>query len=618
MPPDIYSYILAEEKNFEADEIRVADNWSWNFRNHVQLIFHLKNGVFYTGANDWLRAFKNIMQPILDLSYWSEQIEVKDVVFYIEEETGRVLSFLVKKYYEEVYVKKYNLDKLFDEITQSDLDYGGVLVQKTNEPKPEVLSLMKVAFCDQTDMLGGPLALKHHFSPSKLRKMKAYGWGDEKNGATISIEDLIVLAQNSQTPAGLRGNKNQTTGKTIEVYIVRGDLPDAYLQDNDDMEYYCAQLQIVAFYTDKNKKKTGVTLYRKEDSGDNLMFFTSQEVDNRGLGRGVGEGLLHPQIWSNFLEIHKMNMLEAGSKVPLYTDDPNYKNKNQIQDMETLEITTIEEGKVIRQVPTIAVANVQLFDKAIDEWYQQGQLSGSAFDPLLGKEAASGTTFRGQQATIAHGRGTHDKRRGMRAKFIEEIYRAYIIPELKKELLQGHDFLATLSLEEMQWVGEQLAENVAAKHQIEQILNGEIPTPKDQLKQQVVGQLQQRGNQHLLSILEGELEGIEIRMGINVANKQKDLASMVDKLTSVFQTIMANPYILKSPPIAKLFNKIIEASGLEPIDLSTLDIPAIPARRMTETINYADLATPPNETQKQMLTLAGIDQPQPVAPPVQQ
>ena len=49
-----------------------------------------------------------------------------------------------------------------------------------------------------------------------------------------------------------------------------------------------------------------------------------------------------------------MNMLEAGAKVPLVTDDPMYTQRQKIQDMETLEITTIADGAKIWQVPTAA------------------------------------------------------------------------------------------------------------------------------------------------------------------------------------------------------------------------------------------------------------------------
>src|SRR5258708_6150407 len=100
---DIYSYVKTEESKYESDEIQVGENWMWSMRNHVQMIFHLKNSVFFTGQNDWLRAFKNIMQPMLNLSYWTEDLEVKDVVLYTEQENNRVLSFFLKKYHDEVY-----------------------------------------------------------------------------------------------------------------------------------------------------------------------------------------------------------------------------------------------------------------------------------------------------------------------------------------------------------------------------------------------------------------------------------------------------------------------------------------------------------------------------------
>ncbi len=617
MPPSIYDFIKQQESAYETQEISVGDNWYWKMREHIQLIFHLKNSVFYTGENDWLRAFKNIMEPILSLCYWTEDIEVKDVVFSTGEEDDRVLSFLLKKYQEEVYTKDHNLDELFDEITESDLDYGGVLVQKGVE-MPEVLPLQSVKFCDQTNALGSPIAFGHFFSPAKLREMSKFGWGDPKNGATISLEDLCVLASADKISATLGERKNLVPGKNIEVYIVRGNMPDAYLNDSNDMEYYCNQLQIVAFYTKKDSTKEGVTLYRKKEDEGNLKFFTSQKVYQRALGRGVGETIIHPQIWTNWDTIQKNNLLEAGAKVVLYTDDPSYTTKNKIQDMENLEITTIEDGKQIRQVPTIGAANIQLFERSVEEWYQQAQLLGAAFDPIMGKQPVSGTTFRGQERNVAQGKGSHERRMGKRAKFIEEIYRDFILPDMRKEILKGKKFLASLSIEEMEWLSEQVAVNVVNEHIKDLILAGETITPElqQQLTQQMQQDMQKKGRKQMIEILKDEFAEMEISVSVNVANKKKDLVGMVDQLTHIFQVISANPYLIKSPPMQKLFNQIVEAMGLEPIDLSGFNVPPMPTRRMTETIAYDDLGkAPPNDAQKQMLELAGIQTNQQFAPP---
>lgn len=574
--PSIFSYIKSEENKFETEEITLGDNWSWNLRNHVQMIFHLKNGVFYTGENNWLRAFKNVMEPVINLTLWTEDIELKDVTFFIENDDGKVLSFLVKKYHDEVYARENDLDLLFDELTESDVEYGGVLLQK-GVKVPEVLPLMSLAFCDQTDILGGPIGIKFYFSPDKLRGMSKYGWGEEKNGATISLEELCLLAGDQKSSASLSEEKNDVSGKTIEVYVVRGNLPEQYLKDNDNMEDHYNQLQVVAFYTDKEGKKQGVTLYRKKEEEGNLKFFTSKKVYQRALGRGVGETLLHPQIWTNFLTIHKTNLLESASKVPLQTDDPNFTNRNKIQDMENLEVAVLEEGKQIRRIDTAAVANIQLYSNEINEWWSFAQTAGSANDPLMGKEATSGTTFRGQERTVAQGQGLHNKRRGQRAKFIEELYRDWIIPDIKKEILKGKKFLASLTNEELNWIAERLA--IVESNQIikDAILYKGKYVTKEQQDALIEVRKQanlKKGNRQLVEILKGEFQDVEIKMGINIAGKQKDLAQLSDKLLSIFQFIFSNPagfqQAMQIPALAKSFENILEFGGMSIGDFSSL------------------------------------------------
>lgn len=579
--PSIYSYIKAEESRFETEEVQIGDNWWWNFRNHVQLIFHLKHGVFFTGENNWLRSFKQVMLPLLRLSYWTEDIEVKDVIFFIENSAGRALSFLIKKYHDEVYVRENDLDTLFDEITETDIDYGGVLVQKTNTGRPEVKKFNAVAFCDQTDILGGPLFFKFSFSPDALRGMSKLGWGEEKNGATISLEELCVLAEYEKDIAGLGAGKAKTPGKNIEVYVGQGTLPEHFLLDNNEMEYHVNQVQVVAFYTSKDSNKEGVTLYRKKASEGNLKFHTSEDIYGRALGYSDGEAFLHPQVWSNCISIWKHNLLEAASKVPLMTDDPNFQNRNKIQDMENLEIMTISEGTKIPPQPiqTAAVANIQLYESSINELFEHAQLLGAAFDPILGKEGNAGTTFRGQERTVAQGRGWHDRRRGQRAKFIEELYRDWIIPDMVREITKGKKFLATLTAEELSWVADQLAENDVNARIKTKLIEGELITKEeqDELRNLFKQNFSKQGSKHLIEILKDEFDGVEIKMGINVAGKQKDLVNLSDKILSIFQFIFANPQgfqqAMQIPALARSFHDLLEFSGMNQVDFASLITP---------------------------------------------
>ncbi len=336
--PNIFSYIKAEETRYQTEEIQLGDNWEWNMNDHIQLIYHLKNSVFWKGDNDYLRSFKNIIETMIELANWTEDLEVKDIVFYIEGQENRVLSFLIKKYHDEVYIREHNVEDLLDGITESDNTYGGVIVQNTSDI-PETVPLMSVAFCDQSDIDNGPIGFKFHFSPDGLRKMAKMGWGDPKNGATISLDELAVLADNTkETDGQFNSREDHVSGKNVEIYVVRGSLPSNYLDDDNNMEDWFGQLHVVAFYTDKENKKHGVCLYRKREDEGNLRFFTAAPVENRGLGRGVGEKMIHPQIWTNFSEIHKMSMLEAGSKSIIISSDPALAQRRNVRDMDNLEI----------------------------------------------------------------------------------------------------------------------------------------------------------------------------------------------------------------------------------------------------------------------------------------
>ena len=208
------------------------------------------------------------------------------------------------------------------------------------------------------------------------------------------------------------------------------------------------------------------------------------------------------------------------------------------------------------------------------KWFENAQTIGSAFDPIMGKEPVSGTTFRGQERTVHQGKGLHDRRRGQRAKFIEELYRWDIIPRIKKEILNGKKFLATLTTDELKWVSDRLAENFANRQINEAVLGGKLPEDRETLKQQFLADFSKKGNKHLLEILKGEFKDVEVKMGINVAGKQKNLAVMTDKILSIFQFVFSNPQgfqqVMQMDGMASAFNDILEFSGINGVDFSEL------------------------------------------------
>ena len=98
--------------------------------------------------------------------------------------------------------------------------------------------------------------------------------------------------------------------------------------------------------------------------------------------------------------------------------------------------------------------------------------------------------------------------------------------------------------------------------------------------------------------MKGEFKGISIKMGINIANKQKNLVNLTDKILSIFQFAFANPQqfqqAMQIPSLAKSFNDILEFSGLNQADFASLIQPPKQPPVETRAPKPLELNTPTN------------------------
>jgi hypothetical protein len=569
---NIHDYIIGEEAAYEIPVDILG--WEWKMKDHIKTSFYYKHGRLLTGNSDD-KPVKNIVRPLLNLQYRAEDIDVKDILLYVDDPEQYHLSFLVKKYHDDVFIIENDLDSYFDELKEAKVDYGAGLSKFMNSPRPEVVPLESIAFCDQTNLLGSPIAFKHFYAPDELRKMEKRGWGNEKNGATGTIDMVIALADEYKVQDKQTGRSSQTTGKNVEVYEVHGTLPKSFLTDDmDDQDEYISQLQIVTFYTDKNGERKGITLYRKEEDTLPLKACMRDNVFGRALGFGGVEELFEPQVWTNYDEIRKKELLDMAAKVIFQTTDATFRQRNKTRNAENGEIFVVEDGKSINQINTVP-AGISLFERSIATWEQYAQRISSATDPLLGETPPSGTPFKLQEVNLIEGKGLHEYRKGKFAKHIEEVYKDWILPFIAKQITAGTKFLSELSLDEMRYVADCLVRNEVNKYEKDLILKGEMvdPAKTEEFRLKVREDFMRGGNKRFLQILKSEFKNVPIRVKVNVAGKQKNIASMTDKLVNIFRQIFANPegfkQVMQIPGAAKAFNEILEYSGLSPVDFDS-------------------------------------------------
>jgi hypothetical protein len=572
---NIFDYVVQEQTAYMLP-VTILDDLDFNMRDHIKKTIFYKNSRFFKKHSDE-KPFKNIIRPILNLQYRAEDIDVKDIVLYIDDKDKYYLSFLVKKYHDEVFTKENDLDTFFDELKEEKIDFGGALAKNVNG-KLEVIPLQSLAFCDQMDILSAPLGIKLFYNPSELLEMDDKGWGEPANGATHTLEEAVTLANAWKKDA--QGTQSRTTGNYIEVFEIHGVLPNRYLGEDNDK--FSLQMQIIILDNTKRTKNgnKGVILYAKREKELPIKFVKRDRFYNRALGMGGAEELFGPQVWVNYGEIRMKEMLDAASKIILKTTDKGIvaRHPTGVKDMDNLEFLVVDERKDVEQLDTYPrnlVPFVQ-WEQAMEE---HAKSTGSAYDPTMGKEPVSGTPFASLQLQVQQGLSLHEYRKGKYAKSVEEIYRDWIIPYIVKEIVKGQEFLASLDLEELQKIGDNLAIIETNNFKINYILDndGLAPTPEmvQVFEQQSRDNFKKKGNKHFIKILKDEMKGLPVRISINIVGKQKNLGAMTEKIVNIFRFVFSNPQgfmqIMQMPGMAKAWNEIIEYSGLSPMDFSGIE-----------------------------------------------
>lgn len=572
---DIFSYIKSQEALYRLP-IRVNDSWEWSMRDHITLSELYNNSQLKNGKGDYTPV-KNITRPILNLQHRTEDIELKDVQIYVDNAEKYHLSFLVKKYHDDVFVRENDLDTFFDELNISRIDFGAGLSKSVVNGR-EVVPLQSIAFCDQTDILSGPIGIKHYYSPDQLLEMKKVGWGEKSNGATHTLEEVITLSREQKTDQ--RNDViTQTPGRYIEVYEVHGNLPKRYADIGSYGEEYESRLFIVCFYqTSDTKERRGVILYTQPETKSPFKLIKRDPVYGRALGFGGAEELFEPQVWVNYDMIRMQNMLDAASITILKSTDPTIaaKHPSGLKGMKNMEIIDVQLGSDIGQVDTFP-RNLKIFENSVDRWEAHAQQMGAANDSIMGENPTSGTPFKLQELVTNESRGLHEYRRGQYAKHIEEIYYDDYIPKIIKKITQGHKWLSELSLEELHYVMDCLVRSEWNKHATEKVLNGQSieEGEEDAYKEKIKEEFQRKGTKHFIEILKGEFNKVGLGVKVSVAGKSKNLAQMTDKIVNIFRFAFSNPQgfaqTMQIPGMAKSFNQILEFSGMSPVDFSGID-----------------------------------------------
>ena len=565
---NVFDYILTEENRFKTDRVPLTGSKDWNFSEHVERCTNVANGWFHSGKNDGLRPYDDIVTPVINVAFRSEGFDVKDIVPFVNDVNESYKSFIVKKLHPQ-WARKHELDTFIDDVVESSVIYDLVLVKDINEKRPEVVDLKTIAFCDQTDVMAGPICIKHQYTPAELVSFKGK-WDDDK------IDEAITMASAEKSNSIAQGRKAKTPSKYIEVYELRGNVPEMWLEEGGEMYKYTPQIHLVSYYTNAEGNKQGITLFKGKDKPLSESF-KSLKIDRirskgRACGKSIVETLFEPQVWNNYSAIKIKKLLD--SAITLFqTDSEEYKNQ-KLTDLKDNTVLGHESNKPITRVDG-NLQNLTAFTNYQTKQENSARILGSASDAQLGTNPVSGTPFALQNLVVQQGQGMHEYRQGKIATFFSDVlYRDLILKYLVKDINTGMKFSEELSLEEMQELAEIISENEVEDKIKEQIAKtGIVPLEQERetMKQVMKEEFLKQPNRQFFEAIKGELEDIPVDVMVNIKAKQRNMAQNADKITNILREVIRNPQAFSQiPGVAKAFNQVLEESGLSPIDFSQI------------------------------------------------
>ena len=566
---DIFSYITTEATNFRTARVPLTSSKSWNMIEHIERCTNVANGWFNRGSNeDGLRPYNDIVTPIVDVSFRSEGFDVKDIVPFVDDKDSYHLSFLIKKYHPQ-WARKHQIDTFIDDVVESSVIFDLALIKSVNNEKPELVDLKTIAFCDQSNVMVGPLCIRHQYTISELVEFKGK-WYDDK----IDMAIVMSLAQKKEPLA--HDQTVKTPSKYIEVYELRGNLPERWLYDDAEMYKYCPQMHIVCYYTGEDGNKNGITLYKGKDKplSSNFKALKIDRIRSKGraCGRSIVERLFEPQVWNNYAGIKLKEMLDSAVNL-LQTDSDEISNQ-KLTGLPNFTVLKHEQGKPLSRVDmnlqnVPAVQNFQIGQE------NQAQKLGSASDASLGKNPVSGTPFSTTNALLQQGEGIHKYRQGKIATFFaDELYADWILSWLVKDMNAGKKFSEELSLDEIQEIADKVIGNQVEKRIKDMIFKeGKVITEeeRDTMKDTLRTQFLKGGNRRFMEILKGELESIPIKVFVNITGKQANLAENADKMSNLIRELLRAGVPIAS--MSKQLNELFENSGLSPMNFTNITEP---------------------------------------------
>lgn len=579
-----HEIIRKQEQDYQSIETTISEYVSFSPKTNIDKIEAYLNSKHISGSTDSLgreKPFFNIVTAAVNIWYRATDIDRANIRIKATKSSAHTTALLADVKSKE-WMRKSGFGVWLNDWGRTLARYGSAVskfVEKDGELVATVVPWNRL-IVDAIDFYGNPVIEKHYYTPAQLRKNKAFD--------QVQVEALIESCKGTRKTMG--GTSSDNKAEYIEVYELHGEFEDELLTGEDDTgstdkpDTYSQQVHICSFVTNEKGEYTDYTLYSGKEKNPYHIAHLIKE-DGRVMGIGAVEHLFEAQWMVNHNEKAIKDQLDLASKIVFQTSDPSYLGKNA-GDLDNGTILYHEVNQPLTQLQNNSHDIVSLSNAKTD-WRNQANEASSTPDAVRGNTPPSGTALGTVQITTAQGLSLFELMTENKGLALEEIWREFVIPFIKKQLNNKDEIVAVLDDIGVKQIDQLYVPNEAKKRLAEQYkkelkafltapVEGTAPTinqPDIQAaQQQVTADLKPQGNKRYFAPDElGDktwkdvFKDFEWDVEVEVTNEQSDKASILTSLNAVL-TSLANMSDFENSRL--VLSKILEETGIfSPMEL---------------------------------------------------
>jgi hypothetical protein len=580
--------IRKQEQDYINSDTQISEHVRFSPKETIDKIEAYLYSVHTTGDKDSLgrdKPFFNIVTAASNVWYRATDIDRANIRIKSTNSSSATTALLANAKSKE-WMRKAGFGVWLNDWGLTLAQYGSAVSKFVEQDGKLVATVVpwNRLIVDAIEFYGNPVIEKHYWTPAQLRKNKLFN--------KEQVESLISSAQQARETSS--GDKSDTKADYIEVYELHGEFEKELLTGNEaDSDIYVQQVHICSFVETMKDGKTeylDYTLYKGQEKNPYHIAHLIKR-DGRVISIGAVEHLFEAQWMVNHNEKAIKDHLELASKLVFQTSDPAYQGKNT-GDLDNGTILYHEPNQPLTQLANNS-HDIQALESSKMAWQNQASEASSTPDAIRGITPPSGTALGTVQITTQQGLSLFELMTENKGLALEEIWREFVIPNIKKQLDTKDEIVAALDNLSIKQIDSIYIPNKAKRRfnemAVEKVIKAletedlsQVPEPFDPAaaEREITKEMQPLGNTRYFKpddldekTWKEVFDGFEWDVEVEVTNEQSDKQATLANLNDTLGKLAQLGDIENSRLV---LSKILEETGIfSPMELTS--IPQAPA-----------------------------------------